>query len=412
MLLQVPPVSGGALSPLLLPSQQRSPHQPPIGCRSPATSHFARVAVSPGSCHLPQPSCSQVVLQPAAAPSGVAANACAVAIAHQLEPEGVWQQQHEPQQMQPWLQTPLTQQQQQQHQQPYTNYVLRQHAQQLVPVSSVSIPPAAARPPSLGWLRPTSPSVQPRSVSPAAALAGPRPETGISRSALRPPQGKAVVVCFGDSLTRGPKLQASNGGGSCTADFTCDSSSASAGTSYPSALERLLHQAGHDTVVVNAGRWGDTCDQLISRLPAVVSEATKHGRLEAVLMLGGTNDILRGSLRPSDILTRLRQLHEMAGRAVYMPYVGVMTVPPTQHPGVTEQRRLQVNQGLREACQQAVTAPRWTPHGRQFLVDLEGLDVGLAPDGVHYGPQGCAEIASKAFEALLVHLPKTQVSAA
>jgi len=212
------------------------------------------------------------------------------------------------------------------------------------------------------------------------------------------------VVCFGDSLTQGSKQLGSNGGG-VTADSTCDcSSTTTAATSYPSALERLLHEAGHATVVVNAGQWGDTCDQLLSRLPAVLSEATKRGRLEAVLVLGGTNDVLRGSLRPSDILNRLRKLHEVAGKAVYMPHVGVMTLPPTRHPGLTEQRRLQLNHGLREACQQAAAAPRWTPQGRQFLVDLEGLDVGLAPDGVHYGPQGCAEIASKAFEALRVLL--------
>lgn len=217
------------------------------------------------------------------------------------------------------------------------------------------------------------------------------------------------MVCFGDSLTRGPRQQGSNGDGS-TADSAgaCSSSSSTttAATSYPSALERLLHEAGHDTVVVNAGQWGDTCDQLLSRLPAVLSGSTKRGRLEAVLVLGGTNDVLGGSLQPSDIMGRLRKLHEVAGKAVYMPYVGVMTVPPTRHPGQTEQRRLQLNHGLREACRQAAAAPRWTPQGRQFLVDLDGLDVGLAPDGVHYGPQGCAEIASRAFEALRVHLPK------
>jgi len=217
------------------------------------------------------------------------------------------------------------------------------------------------------------------------------------------------VVCFGDSLTRGPREHGSNGSGATVDSINC-SSTTTATTSYPSTLERLLHQAGHAAVVVNAGQWGDTCDQMLSRLPAVLSDATKRGRLEAVLVLGGTNDVLRGSLRPSDILSRLRQLHEVAGKAVYMPYVGVMTVPPTQHSGITEQCRLQVNHGLREACRQAVAAPRWTPQGRQFLVDLDALDAGLAPDGVHYGPQGCAEIASKALEALRERLPRAQAA--
>jgi len=187
-----------------------------------------------------------------------------------------------------------------------------------------------------------------------------------------------VVLCFGDSLTRGIK---------------------ETGESYPEFLKGLLQEAGYGQVVVNEGNTGDTCDQLLARLQRALNDAARCGRIEAVLVLGGTNDVLRGASAARDILSRLRQLHDAAGRSPYMPRVGVVTLPPTRSGSARDRLRIEVNQGLREACLQP--APRWTPKGRQFLIDLESVDAStLSPDGVHYTAAGYAEFARRVFEAL------------
>lgn len=188
-----------------------------------------------------------------------------------------------------------------------------------------------------------------------------------------------VVICFGDSLTKGIK---------------------ETGESYPSTLEALLRAAGHSFRVENAGNWGDTSDQMLARLPRVISEAARLGRLAFILVLGGTNDILRNRGSSGHILSQLRQLHEVAGKAPYMPRVGVLTLPPLRHVGQWEQSRLSLNRGLRETCMSGT---------RQFLVDLESVDSGLGADGVHYTADGYCEFARRAFEAMSAILSRQPV---
>lgn len=209
-----------------------------------------------------------------------------------------------------------------------------------------------------------------------------RSRTTQSPSAASP----GVVICFGDSLTKGCRDGEDPAAAGCCAE-----------RSYPAILEGLLREAGRQISVLNAGNWGDTSHQLIARLPKVLSEGAKKGRLEAVLVLGGTNDILQGAASASVVGTLLR-LHETAGNAVYMPRVGVFTLPPAKSTGSSEKTRLELNRRLREACQRP--APRWTPQGRQFLVDLESVDLSLAYDGIHFTAEGNAEIAKRAFKAL------------
>jgi len=138
-----------------------------------------------------------------------------------------------------------------------------------------------------------------------------------------------VIICFGDSLTTGIR---------------------ETGQSYPSILAGLLRSAGHDLAVQNAGNWGDTSSKMLQRLPRVISDVARSGRLAFILVLGGTNDILRGLGGAAQILGQLRQLHDIAGKAPYMPRVGVLTLPPLRKVGTWDQTRRSVNDGLRKIC--------------------------------------------------------------
>jgi len=135
------------------------------------------------------------------------------------------------------------------------------------------------------------------------------------------------------------------------------------------------------------------------RLQRALSEACSKGRLAYVLMLGGTNDILRSAGGAAQIFGRLRQLHETAGRAPYMPRVGVFTLPPVVS-GTTgwDQLRRTLNDSLRKAV--TASNPLSFVQRRQFLVDLESLDRSLCSDGVHYTTEGYSEFARRAFEAM------------
>lgn len=187
------------------------------------------------------------------------------------------------------------------------------------------------------------------------------------------------MVCFGDSLTKGLK---------------------DSGESYPSTLQALLKAAGHNLRVENAGNWGDTTEKMLGRLPRAISEAARLGRLTFILVLGGTNDILLNTGPAAQALSRLRQLHSLAGNAPFAPRVGVLTLPPLRKVAAWEQSRLALNKGLRDTCR--ASGPR------QFLVDLESVDSGLSTDGVHYTADGYCEFARRAFEAMNSILARQQ----
>merc|ERR550525_1090033 len=95
---------------------------------------------------------------------------------------------------------------------------------------------------------------------------------------------------------------------------------------------------------------------MVARLPGVISDAVQRGRLEFVLVLGGTNDVLRGEGTAQGIFLRLRQLHDIALRAPSMPTVGVLTLPPAKGLGPREHTRLELNRYLRGLVQQPFAA--------------------------------------------------------
>lgn len=221
-------------------------------------------------------------------------------------------------------------------------------------------------------------------LTPKIAEAGSRVDTARALLAQIPRSigaagSNGTVLCFGDSLTKG--IEATGG-------------------SYPVILEGLLKDAGFNLNVHNTGVWGETVEQLAVRFPYVLADAAKRGRLVCVLVLGGTNDIIRGGFYASQLLGRLKSLHEMAGAAPGEPSVGVLTIPPAQLSDVKDRARLLINKGLRDACRSVPAS------SRQFLVDLEDVDFNLCYDGLHYAVEGYQDFASRAFQAMR---PRLQV---
>mmetsp|Transcript_27000 Transcript_27000/g.77323 ORF Transcript_27000/g.77323 Transcript_27000/m.77323 type:complete len:575 (+) Transcript_27000:93-1817(+) len=193
--------------------------------------------------------------------------------------------------------------------------------------------------------------------------------------------GPGTVICFGDSLTMGSR---------------------DTGHSYPGVLESLLKGAGHNLTVKNEGIWGDTSTEMQTRLPRVIAEHARSGRVAFILILAGTNDILRRFGTTSQIVARVRQLHSIAGNAPYMPQVGILTLPPLKAATDAKNSLLEVNTGLRKACAQQVGLQR------PFLVELESVDVNLSTDGVHFADSGYSDFALRAFEAMKPLLAKQQ----
>eukprot|EP00927_Polykrikos_kofoidii_P071508 TRINITY_DN67772_c0_g1_i1.p1 TRINITY_DN67772_c0_g1~~TRINITY_DN67772_c0_g1_i1.p1 ORF type:complete len:294 (+),score=43.83 TRINITY_DN67772_c0_g1_i1:76-957(+) len=188
-----------------------------------------------------------------------------------------------------------------------------------------------------------------------------------------------TVLCFGDSLTAGLR--------------------GNKGYEYPGILEDLLRREGYNVSVKNTGAWGEDCSKLLLRFPYVLADAASRGRLLFILILGGTNDIIRGGFYCSELLEKLKQLHSMATSAPGSPVVGVCTMPPAQLNGIKDKARQSMNAGLRALCKD--------PSERKFLVDLAGVDQSLAYDGLHYNTQGYTEFAERALEAMRPFLTRS-----
>lgn len=156
-------------------------------------------------------------------------------------------------------------------------------------------------------------------------------------------------------------------------------------------LEELLQDKGFGLSVHNAGSWGESCDQLITRFPFVIKDAASRGRVAAILVLAGTNDLVRGGVYCSELLAKLRSLHEMAHAAPGAPRVGVLTLPPANFGDPREKARIFVNEGLRKECQENPSL---------FLVDLESVPFDLSYDGLHYDADGYLQFAQRAYQAM------------
>jgi len=170
------------------------------------------------------------------------------------------------------------------------------------------------------------------------------------------------------------------------------------GFSYPKVLESLLRGDGHDVEVKNFGIWGDPTARMTHRLPQVIASAARSTRLLGVLILGGTNDVLRELGSTQEILGRLRHLHGIAANAPYMPLVGILTLPKMRAFTDPHHPRCQINDALRRMT--AEKASSSLALNRHFLVDLDSVDVNLSSDGIHYTDQGYIEFATLAYRSM------------
>lgn len=207
----------------------------------------------------------------------------------------------------------------------------------------------------------------------------PRPLTSTaSTPTLVTSSSNPVILCFGDSLTRGP-LKAPD-------------------DSYPAQLQELLKAAGYGHFqVVIAGHWGATSATLHTKLTEAIAEGRNKGPIAFILVLGGTNDLLQAPIGgAASAVPRayemMRIIHHAAQQVGGQPLVGVLTLPPLATPDLVQQAR-KLNALLRAS-----------PMPRQFLIDLESTSAAYLCDGVHFSRAGYGEFARRAFQALEPYL--------
>jgi acyl-CoA thioesterase-1 len=142
---------------------------------------------------------------------------------------------------------------------------------------------------------------------------GGKPDPGLSAklttqaaAPATPPDGRPLIVCFGDSLTAG---------------YGTDP-----GQAYPDYLQTLLDNSSYPYRVVNAGVSGNTTKDGLDRMPRILA---RHPRI-VVLEFGG-NDGLRGlpiEQTQANLDTMIEQL-QAAGITVALAGI---TLPPDYGP--------------------------------------------------------------------------------
>eukprot|EP00927_Polykrikos_kofoidii_P064064 TRINITY_DN59089_c0_g1_i1.p1 TRINITY_DN59089_c0_g1~~TRINITY_DN59089_c0_g1_i1.p1 ORF type:complete len:284 (+),score=35.18 TRINITY_DN59089_c0_g1_i1:33-854(+) len=201
---------------------------------------------------------------------------------------------------------------------------------------------------------------------------------------------EGLVVCFGDSLTRG-------GHDPMSAERIVRLG-AEREDAYPELLAALLRRSGRRFGVVNAGVWGEKSSSMIQRLPQVLAALREERKapIRAVLLLAGANELMDSV---DKILTNLGTLCGIAcddaGEATAPPCVIILTIPPSPRRSLEGRwTAKKVNEGLREACSIRDVASL-------FLVDLEEhVDGALTFDGLHFTAAGYAVFAQHVYAAI------------
>jgi acyl-CoA thioesterase I len=172
------------------------------------------------------------------------------------------------------------------------------------------------------------------------------------------PDGRPVIVAFGDSLTAG---------------FGAD-----IGDSYPDYLEKDLNALGYHYQVINQGISGNTTKDGVDRLQDAL-------RLKPVLVIVafGGNDGLRGLPIAStrENLDRIVSTVLASGAKVVL---GGITLPPNYGPDYIRQ----FNQTY------ALLAAKYHVPMLPFLLqNVYGVAGGMQADGIHATDQGNAQVA-------------------
>jgi acyl-CoA thioesterase-1 len=213
-----------------------------------------------------------------------------------------------------------------------------------------------------------------RSKAPEAAPAEPAASdaaTPAGDTTVAAPDGRPVIVAFGDSLTAG---------------FGADT-----GDSYPDYLEKDLNAMGYRYQVINQGISGNTTKDGVDRLPDAL-----HLKPVLVIVAFGGNDGLRGLPIAStrENLDRIVSTLLDGGAKVVL---GGITLPPNYGPDYIRQ----FNQTY------ALLAAKYHVPMLPFLLkNVYGVPGGMQPDGIHATDQGNAQVAKNLLPLIVPALKK------
>jgi acyl-CoA thioesterase I len=196
-----------------------------------------------------------------------------------------------------------------------------------------------------------------------------RSETQASSTApTPPPDGRPVIVAFGDSLTAGV-----------------------AGRSYPDDLQDLLDQHGIKYRVENQGVAGDTSTDGLARIDNVIAE---HPAL--VLLEFGGNDGLRGT--PVEATRKnLEAMIERLKQAKLPTVLLGITLPPNYGAEYVKSFTAMYPELAKEYHL------RYTPFLLLHVYNIPGM---MQPDGIHPSGEGNKIVAQDVFTLIQAMLAK------
>ena len=192
-----------------------------------------------------------------------------------------------------------------------------------------------------------------------------------SASDVATPDGRPLIVAFGDSLSAGHGVEP--------------------GKSYPAFLQAALDDAGYRYRVVNAGVSGDTTGGGLSRAGAI----TGLKPAAVILELGG-NDGLRG-LPIESTSANLEQIIGILRKSGALVVLAGMTLPPNYGAGYIEQF---------ENVYKRLAAKYRLPLIPFLLEGVAGRPGLMQEDGIHPTAEGNRVAARNVFRVIAPFLKK------
>ncbi len=211
----------------------------------------------------------------------------------------------------------------------------------------------------------------------APEAAAPQPSAAVSDSSpasdsTAQPDGRPVIVAFGDSLTAGY--------------------GADPGESYPDYLQRDLNAKGYHYQVINQGVSGNTTKDGVDRL----QDALRVKPVLVIVAFGG-NDGLRG-LPIASTRANLDQIVSTLLHSGAKVVLGGITLPPNYGPDYIRQ----FNQTY------ALLAAKYHVPMLPFLLqDVYGVAGSMQADGIHATDQGNAQVAKNLLPLIVPMLKKS-----
>lgn len=209
-------------------------------------------------------------------------------------------------------------------------------------------------------------------------------ECTFSITVTQPPRLRLTrILAFGDSVTSGEVVKPG----------TEDSETMPAANPYPAVLQRLINARyiGQSIAVANGGKGGELTVEALPRFSGAIRG------FEAVIILEGYNDLLRGS-PPENVDAALRGVGMLAAEARNRGLrVYIATLTPTRPGrryipiGIIQAANARLRDGARGEGAQLIDI--FTP----LLADLNN---NIGSDGLHPTELGYRRIADAVFDAL------------